>query len=125
MCRRPRPRRVATSRSAILAVLIESDPFLGRLLTGRVDAGVPKPGMPIHALHYNGEEIERGRVTKILAFRGLKRQPIEEAEAGDIVAIAGLSKATVADTCVRDGGHRGPAGPADRSADHLHDRLGQ
>jgi len=84
--------------AAILAVLIESDPFLGRLLTGRVDAGVLKPGMAIKALHYDGTEVERGRVTKILAFRGLKRQPIEQAEAGDIVAIAGLSKATVADT---------------------------
>jgi GTP-binding protein len=84
--------------AAILAVLIESDPFLGRLLTGRVDAGVLKPGMAIKALSRDGTEVERGRVTKILAFRGLKRQPIEEAEAGDIVAIAGLSKATVADT---------------------------
>ena len=100
--------------AAILAVLIESDPFLGRLLTGRVDAGVLKPGMAIHALHYNGEEVERGRVTKILAFRGLKRQPIEEAEAGDIVAIAGLSKATVADTlCAMEVTEALPAQPID------------
>jgi len=100
--------------AAILAVLIESDPFLGRLLTGRVDAGVLKPGMAIHALHYNGEEVERGRVTKILAFRGLKRQPIEEAEAGDIVAIAGLSKATVADTlCALEVTEALPAQPID------------
>ena len=82
----------------VLAVLIESDPFLGRLLTGRVDAGKLTPGMSVHALSRDGKEIEKGRITKILAFRGLKRQPIEEAEAGDIVAIAGLSKATVADT---------------------------
>ena len=54
--------------------------------------------MPIRALSRDGDEIERGRITKILAFRGLKRQPIDEALAGDIVAIAGLSKATVADT---------------------------
>jgi GTP-binding protein len=79
-------------------VLIESDPFLGRLLTGRVDAGKLTPGMTVHALGADGKEIEKGRITKILAFRGLKRQPIEEADAGDIVAIAGLSKATVADT---------------------------
>jgi GTP-binding protein len=84
--------------AAILAVLIESDPFLGRLLTGRVHAGKLTPGMSVHALARDGKEIERGRVTKILAFRGLKRQPIDEAEAGDIVAVAGLSKATVADT---------------------------
>jgi len=83
---------------AVLAVLIESDPFLGRLLTGRVDAGKLMPGMTVHALSRDGKEIEKGRITKILAFRGLKRQPIEVAEAGDIVAIAGLSKATVADT---------------------------
>ena len=82
----------------VLAVLIESDPFLGRLLTGRVDAGKLTPGMTVHALARDGKEIEKGRITKILAFRGLKRQPIEEADAGDIVAIAGLSKATVADT---------------------------
>jgi GTP-binding protein len=82
----------------MLAVLIESDPFLGRLLTGRVEAGKITPGMPIKALNREGVEIERGRVTKVLAFRGLKRQPIDFAEAGDIVAIAGLSKATVADT---------------------------
>jgi GTP-binding protein len=82
----------------VLAVLIESDPFLGRLLTGRVEAGKLIPGMAIKALNRDGVEIERGRVTKILAFRGLKRQPIDVAEAGDIVAVAGLSKATVADT---------------------------
>ncbi len=82
----------------LLSVLIESDPFLGRLLTGRIEAGKAVPGMSIKALNRDGVEVERGRITKILAFRGLKRQPIEEAEAGDIVAIAGLSKATVADT---------------------------
>ena len=82
----------------LLSVLIENDPFLGRILTGRVEAGRAKPGLPIRALDRIGQEVERGRITKILAFRGLKRQPIEVAEAGDIVAIAGLSKATVADT---------------------------
>jgi GTP-binding protein len=82
----------------LLSVLIENDPFLGRILTGRVEAGRAKPGLPIRALDRLGKEVERGRITKILAFRGLKRQPIEVAEAGDIVAIAGLSKATVADT---------------------------
>jgi GTP-binding protein len=82
----------------LLSVLIESDPFLGRLLTGRIEAGRAVPGAAIKALDRNGVEIERGRITKVLAFRGLKRQPIDAAEAGDIVAIAGLSKATVADT---------------------------
>ncbi|MGI8841001.1 MAG: translational GTPase TypA [Caulobacteraceae bacterium] len=82
----------------LLAVLIEADPFLGRLLTGRVESGRLTPGMAIRALARDGAEIERGRITKILAFRGLKRQPIDEALAGDIVAVAGLTRATVADT---------------------------
>jgi GTP-binding protein len=83
----------------MLDVLIESDPFLGRLLTGRIESGKAVPGMAIHALDREGKEIERGRITKVLAFRGLKRQALDEgSEAGDIVAIAGMSKATVADT---------------------------
>jgi GTP-binding protein len=98
----------------ILAVLIENDPFLGRLLTGRVEAGRFTPGQAIHALSRDGKEIERGRVTKILAFRGLRRQPIEVAEAGDIVALAGLSKATVADTlCAPEVNEALPAQPID------------
>jgi GTP-binding protein len=98
----------------ILSVLIENDPFLGRLLTGRIQSGKATPGMAIHALHLDGKEIERGRITKVLAFRGLKRQPIEDAEAGDIVAIAGLSKATVADTlCAMEVTEALPAQPID------------
>jgi len=98
----------------LLAVLIESDPFLGRLLTGRVEAGRAIPGAAIHALGPDGKEIEKGRISKILAFRGLKRQPIELAEAGDIVAIAGLSKATVADTlCAPEVNRALPAQPID------------
>ena len=98
----------------ILSVLIENDPFLGRLLTGRIQSGKATPGMAIHALSLDGKEIERGRITKVLAFRGLKRQPIEDAEAGDIVAIAGLSKATVADTlCAMDVTEALPAQPID------------
>jgi len=98
----------------LLAVLIENDPYLGRILTGRVESGRFTPGQAIHALHRDGTEVERGRVTKILAFRGLKRQPIEVAEAGDIVAIAGLSKATVADTlCAMDVAEALPAQPID------------
>ncbi len=98
----------------ILSVLIENDPFLGRLLTGRIEAGKAVPGLPIKALSRDGKEIERGRITKVLAFRGLKRQPIDDAEAGDIVAIAGLSKATVADTlCAMDVTEALPAQPID------------
>jgi GTP-binding protein len=94
----PQAESRADKPAQLLAVLIESDPFLGRLLTGRVESGRLVPGMPIRALSREGVEVERGRVTKLLAFRGLKRQPIDEALAGDIVAVAGLAKATVADT---------------------------
>ncbi|RAK67487.1 translational GTPase TypA [Phenylobacterium kunshanense] len=99
----------------MLSVLIESDPFLGRLLTGRIEAGKAVPGLAIKALSRDGKEIERGRITKVLAFRGLKRQPIDGgAEAGDIVAIAGLSKATVADTlCAMEVNEALPAQPID------------
>ena len=99
----------------MLSVLIESDPFLGRLLTGRIEAGRAVPGMAIRALSRDGKEIERGRITKVLAFRGLKRQPVDGGtEAGDIVAIAGLSKATVADTlCSLEVTEALPAQPID------------
>ncbi|MDZ4322008.1 MAG: translational GTPase TypA, partial [Phenylobacterium sp.] len=98
----------------MLNELIESDPFLGRILTGRIESGKAVPGMAIHALDREGKEIERGRITKVLAFRGLKRQPVDSAEAGDIVAIAGMSKATVADTlCAMEVTEALPAQPID------------
>ena len=84
----------------LLATTIESDPFLGRILTGRVASGVATPNMPIKALTREGEVVETGRISKVLAFRGLERSAIDEGEAGDIVSIAGLTKATVADTIV-------------------------
>ena len=82
----------------LLATTIEANPYLGRLLTGKVMAGSLKPNESIKALSRDGKVIEQGRATQILAFRGLERTPIDAAEAGDIVSIAGLSKATVADT---------------------------
>lgn len=82
----------------ILATLLESDPYLGRLLTGRIESGTVVPNQPVKALNLDGKTIDQGRITKVLAFRGLTRQPIEEGRAGDIVAIAGLSEASVADT---------------------------
>jgi GTP-binding protein len=112
----PEPKAVARKDEPfqILSVLIENDPFLGRLLTGRIESGKATPGLAIHALGIDGQEVERGRITKVLAFRGLKRQPIEDAEAGDIVAIAGLSKATVADTlCAMEVTEALPAQPID------------
>ena len=82
----------------MLATTLEADPFLGRILTGRVIAGAAKPGVTMKALSRGGEKVEQARVTKVLAFRGLKRQPVEEAYPGDIVAIAGFSEASVSDT---------------------------
>ncbi|MEM6480155.1 MAG: EF-Tu/IF-2/RF-3 family GTPase, partial [Pseudomonadota bacterium] len=82
----------------MLATTLGADPFIGRILTGRVEAGTLKTGETIKALSRSGDRIEQFRVTKILAFRGLAQQPIDEAEAGDIVTIAGMAKATVSDT---------------------------
>ncbi|MDZ5450300.1 MULTISPECIES: translational GTPase TypA [Labrys] len=82
----------------MLATILEANPYLGRVLTGRISSGVLKPNMAIKAMSRDGKVIEQGRVSKVLAFRGIERQPVEEAEAGDIVAIAGLTQGTVADT---------------------------
>jgi GTP-binding protein len=82
----------------MLATTLEADPFLGRILTGRIRSGVLKPNQTIKAISRDGRQIETTRVTKVLAFRGLERTSIEQAEAGDIVAIAGITEATVADT---------------------------
>ncbi len=82
----------------MLATTLSADPFIGRILTGRVEAGTLKAGETVKALSRTGEKIEQFRVSKILAFRGLSQQPIDVAEAGDIVTLAGMTKATVADT---------------------------
>ncbi len=84
----------------MLATTLGSDPFIGRILTGRVESGTLKAGETIKALSRDGTLIENFRCTKILAFRGLSQQPIDRAEAGDIVSLAGMSKATVADSIV-------------------------
>ncbi len=82
----------------MLATTLGADPFIGRILTGRVEAGRLKTGETIKALSRDGEKLEQFRVTRIMAFRGLAQQSIDEAMAGDIVTIAGMSKANVADT---------------------------
>ena len=82
----------------MLATTLGADPFVGRLLTGRVESGKLKVGATVQALSRIGQKIEQFRVTRIQAFRGLGQQDIDEAVAGDIVSIAGMSKATVADT---------------------------
>ncbi|ASP22178.1 elongation factor G [Antarctobacter heliothermus] len=82
----------------MLAVTLGADPFVGRLLTGRMESGRVKVGQTVQALSRIGQKIEQFRVTKIQAFRGLNLQDIDEAEAGDIISLAGMTKATVADT---------------------------
>jgi len=82
----------------LLATILEADPYLGRILTGRISAGEIKPNQNIKVLSREGKLVEEGRVTKLLAFRGLERTAIDEASAGDIVAIAGLENANVSDT---------------------------
>ncbi len=82
----------------MLATTLGADPYLGRILTGRVESGRIAPGATLKALSRTGETVERFRVTRILGFRGLKRHDMQAAEAGDIVALAGMTKATVADT---------------------------
>ncbi|TMV14674.1 translational GTPase TypA [Arenibacterium halophilum] len=82
----------------MLATTLGADPFIGRILTGRVESGTLRTGESVKALSRDGKQIENFRVTKILAFRGLSQQPIDVAEAGDIVSLAGMAKATVADT---------------------------
>jgi GTP-binding protein len=82
----------------MLATTLERDPHLGRLLTGRIASGRVRANQPVKALSRDGRTIEQTRVTKILAFRGLEREALETAEAGDIVTLAGFTKATVADT---------------------------
>jgi GTP-binding protein len=82
----------------MLVTTLEADPYLGRVLTGRIETGAITVNRQIKALNRDGSVVERARATKLLAFRGLARVPVERAEAGDIIAIAGLQTATVADT---------------------------
>jgi GTP-binding protein len=82
----------------LLGTILEANPYLGRIVTGRISSGSIKPNQAVKVLDYDGKLVETGRVTKVLAFRGLERVPVEEAEAGDIVALAGLPNATVAHT---------------------------
>lgn len=93
----PEP-RVEEGPFRMIGTLLEANPYLGRIITGRVVSGSAKPNQTIKVLSGDGSVVETGRITKILAFRGLERTPIEEAIPGDIVSIAGLVKGSVADT---------------------------
>jgi len=112
----PAPKQLAAMDQPfrMLATTLSADPFIGRILTGRVESGTLKVGTSLKALSRTGERIEQFRVTKILAFRGLGQQPIDEAQAGDIVTLAGMTKATVADTlCALEVEDPIPAQPID------------
>jgi len=112
----PAPRQVVDVDKPfrMLATTLSADPFIGRILTGRVEAGRLRVGEQLKALSRTGERLEQFRVTKVLAFRGLNQTAIEEAQAGDIVTIAGMSKSTVADTlCALDQDIPLPAQPID------------
>lgn len=99
----PPPKHDTEAPFAMLATTLEADPYLGRILTGRISTGRATVNMPIKVLDIDGKKLEDGRVTKLLAFRGLERVPVDSADAGDIVAIAGLAEATVAHTICAPG----------------------
>src|SRR5207244_4201129 len=82
----------------MLGTILEANPYLGRIVTGRISSGSVKPNQAVKVLDWNGSLIDEGRVSKVLAFRGLERTGVDEASAGDIVAVAGLPEATVAHT---------------------------
>jgi GTP-binding protein len=98
----------------MLGTILEANPYLGRIVTGRITSGAVRPNQLVKVLDPDGNLVEEGRVSKVLAFRGLERQPIEEASAGDIVSVAGLPDATVSHTiCAPDVNVPLPAQPID------------
>jgi GTP-binding protein len=108
------PPQVEDGAFRMLGTILEANPYLGRIVTGRIFAGSVKPNQPVKVLDRNGELVEEGRVTKVLAFRGLERAPIEEGFAGDIIAIAGLPDAFVSHTvCAPEVTEPLPAQPID------------
>ncbi|SDE26408.1 GTP-binding protein [Paracoccus isoporae] len=110
------PKQIAQSDAPfrMLATTLGADPFLGRILTGRVESGRAKAGDTVKVLNRQSERVEQFRISKVLAFRGLTQQPIDEAQAGDIVSLAGMAKGTVADTiCAVEVEEAIPAQPID------------
>jgi GTP-binding protein len=94
----PAPKLNVDAPFAMLASILDYDNFLGRVLTGRVEQGRARLNMPLKVLRADGTVVETGRLTKLMSFNGLDRVPVEEAQAGDIIAIAGLTDATIPDT---------------------------
>jgi GTP-binding protein len=98
----------------LLGTILEANPYLGRIVTGRITSGTARPNQAVKVLDRNGTLIEEGRITKVLAFRGLERTAVDAAEAGDIVAVAGLPEATVSHTiCAPEVTEPLPAQPID------------
>ena len=109
-----KPPRVEDGPFRMLGTILEANPYLGRIITGRITSGTVKSNQAVKALDRNGNLVEESRVTKVLAFRGLERTAVEEAEAGDIIAIAGLPLATVSNTiCAPEVAAPLPAQPID------------
>jgi len=112
--RHVKPPHVETGPFRMLGTILEANPYLGRVVTGRITSGTVRPNQTVKVLDRDGNLVENGRVTKLLAFRGLERTGVEEAEAGDIVAIAGLPAATVSHTiCAPEVDSPLPAQPID------------
>ncbi|MBB3347778.1 MULTISPECIES: translational GTPase TypA [unclassified Sphingomonas] len=111
----PAPKVDLEAPFTFLVTLLDRDNFLGRILTGRVNSGVVKLNQPIHALDNDGNIVEAGRASKLMSFHGLERVPVEEARAGEIISLAGLTVATVAntiaDTSVSEPLHAQPIDP--------------
>ncbi len=108
------PPQVEDGPFRMLGTILEANPYLGRIVTGRIFSGSVKPNQAVKVLDRNGELVEEGRITKVLAFRGLERVPIDEGFAGDIVAIAGLPDAFVSHTlCAPEVTEPLPAQPID------------
>ncbi len=94
----PAPKVDVNAPFSMLVTLIENNPYLGRLVTGRIMSGSIKTNQNVKGLDLEGNFVENARVTKILAFRGIERVPLDEASAGDIVSVAGMTETTVANT---------------------------
>jgi GTP-binding protein len=108
------PPQVEDGPFRMLGTILEANPYLGRIVTGRISSGSIKPNQPVKVIDRRGRLVEQGRVSKVLAFRGLERVPVDEGNAGDIVSIAGLPLATVAHTiCVPEVTEPLPAQPID------------
>src|SRR3712207_1689258 len=82
--------RVEEGPFRMLGTILEANPSLGRIVTGRIFSGIIKPNETVKVLDRDGNVVEQGRISKVLAFRGLERTGVDEAEAGDIVSVAGL-----------------------------------